>query len=435
VADRLAVQIAVVGAGPAGIAAATRAAEAGADVLVIDEAPGPGGQIWKHRRPEHAPRSARKWIERFGRSGARLVKGAQVIAATPEGGLRAESPGADGQMLDVRWEKLILATGARERFLPFPGWTLPNVIGVGAAQALVKAGVSFRGRRAVIAGSGPLLLPAAAALAACGARIELVAEQASSSSVARFAAGLLFQPGKLFQGAMYRTRFAGTRYRTGTWIASARGEDRVREVVYTDGSRSRTVACDVLCCGYGLVPNLDLPMLLGCATEEGFVVVDELQQTSRPSIYCAGELTGIGGVDLALVEGELAGLAAAGKSPGEPSLAARRVRQAEFAARLEAAFALREELKSLAGPDTIICRCEDVTLARLDPRWQRRQAKLYSRAGMGPCQGRVCGPALEFLFGWGSDTVRVPVRPAPLAGLAFSSTGEEPAKGERADRT
>ncbi|HEY6928352.1 MAG TPA: FAD/NAD(P)-binding oxidoreductase [Thermoanaerobaculia bacterium] len=426
-ADRLDAQIAVVGAGPAGIAAATRAAEAGSDVLVIDEAPGPGGQIWKHRRPEHAPRAARKWLERFVRSGARLVRGAQVIAATSDGELRAELPGAGGHMLDVRWGRLILATGARERFLPFPGWTLPNVIGVGAAQALLKAGVSFQGRRVAIAGSGPLLLPAAAALAAGGARVGLVAEQAPFPSVARFAGGLLRQPGKLLQAAMYRGRFAGTRYRTGTWITSARGDDRVREAVYTDGNRSRTVACDVLCCGYGLVPNLDLPMLLGCATSAGKVVVDERQQTSQDSIYCAGELTGIGGVDLALVEGEIAGLAAAGKSHGDRSLPARRSRQAEFAARLEAAFALRDELKSLARPDTIVCRCEDVILARLDPRWRRRQAKLYSRAGMGPCQGRVCGPALEFLFGWESDTVRVPVRPTPLAGLAH--------KEERADTT
>src|SRR5262249_25879059 len=140
-ADRLAAKVAVVGAGPAGIAAASRAAEAGAEVVVLDEAPSPGGQIWKHRRSEDAPRAARKWIERFGRSGARLVRGAQVIAAGDSGrALRAELSNPAGTFLDIRCETLILATGARERFLPFPGWTLPNVIGVGAAQALIKAG-------------------------------------------------------------------------------------------------------------------------------------------------------------------------------------------------------------------------------------------------------------------------------------------------------
>src|SRR5262249_44941137 len=264
-------------------------------------------------------------------------------------------------------------------------------------------------------GSGPLLWPAAAARAAGGARVELVAEQASGQAVARFAASLVVQPAKLAQAALYRGRFLATRYRTGLWVESARGDDRVREAVFTDGRRRQTIACHVLCCGYGLVPNLDLPMLLGCRIEKGFVAVDEAQQTSLPSVFCAGELTGIGGVDRALVEGEIAGLAAAGKSTADGGLQAQRSRLQRFAHQLADSFALRKELKSLPSPDTIVCRCEDVPLARLDPSWRRRQAKLYSRVGMGPCQGKVCGPALEFLFGWESDSVRVPLRPTPLA--------------------
>ena len=433
-AESVSATIIVVGAGPAGIAAATRAAEAGANVVVLDEAPSPGGQIWKHRRSAQAPRAAQKWIARFTKSGARLIRGAQVIAAGEAGReLRAELSDSPGKMLDLRCEKLILATGARERFLPFPGWTLPNVIGVGAAQALIKAGVSFRGRRVAVAGSGPLLLPAAAALAAGGAQVALVAEQAPGEAVARFAAGLVFQPAKIAQAVLYRGRFFNANYRTGLWVASARGDDRVREAVFTDGRRARTVACDVLCCGYGLVPNLELPMLLGCAIEKGFVAVDERQQTSVPTVSAAGELTGIGGVDRALVEGEIAGLSAAGKSEVAGRLRARRARLELFAARLAKSFALREELKSLARPDTIVCRCEDVVLSRLDPSWQRRQAKLYSRAGMGPCQGKVCGPALEFLFGWESDSVRVPLRPTPLSGWALPGPEDGASPNERAD--
>jgi NADPH-dependent 2,4-dienoyl-CoA reductase/sulfur reductase-like enzyme len=425
VPDRIDVNVAVVGAGPAGIAAASRAAEAGAQVMVLDEAPSPGGQIWKHRRTEDAPRAARKWIERFQRSGARLVRGAQVIAAGDSGReLRAELSIPSAAILDIRCEKVVLATGARERFLPFPGWTLPNVIGVGAAQALIKAGVSFNGRRVAVAGSGPLLLPAAAALASGGARVEIVAEQAPAQTVARFAASLALQPGKLVAAALYRARFLSARYRTGLWVESARGEDRVSEAIFTDaGGRRQTIACDVLCCGYGLVPNLELPMLLGCRIEKGFVVVDETQQTSLPSVFCAGELTGIGGVDRALVEGELAGLAAAGRSSADAGLQARRTRLQRFASNLADSFALRKELKSLARPDTIVCRCEDVPLARLDPTWHRRQAKLYSRAGMGPCQGKVCGPAMEFLFGWESDSVRVPLRPTPLSAWTHPERG------------
>jgi D-hydroxyproline dehydrogenase subunit alpha len=434
VAESVSAEIVVVGAGPAGIAAATRAAEAGAPVVVLDEAPSPGGQIWKHRPSARAPRAAQKWIARFAKSGARLIRGAQVVVASAAGReLRAELSDPRGQMLDIRGERLILATGARERFLPFPGWTLPNVIGVGAAQALIKAGVSFRGRRVALAGSGPLLLPAAAALAGGGAQVALVAEQAPGDAVARFAAGLVFQPAKIAQAALYRARFLGARYRTGMWVESARGEDRVREAVFTDGRRARTISCDVLCCGYGLVPNLELPMLLGCTIERGFVAVDESQQTSLPSIFAAGELTGIGGVDRAIVEGEIAGLSAAGKSEAAGRLRVRRARLERFAARLAKSFALRGELKSLARPDTIVCRCEDVVLSRLDPSWQRRQAKLYSRAGMGPCQGKVCGPALEFLFGWESDSVRVPLRPTPLSAWALPGPGGGATPNERAD--
>lgn len=413
--ERVAADVAVVGAGPAGIAAAVRAAESGAKVVVVDDSPQAGGQIWKHRRRNDAPRRARRWIERFARCGARLVR-AQVMAAS-DGRLSAETLPAGGPALEIQSSKLVLATGARERFLPFPGWTLPNVIGVGAAQALTKSGARFHGLRVVVAGSGPLLLPAAAALSAAGAKVSLVAEQAPFASVARFAAGLALRPEKLVQAALYRARFLAAAYRTGTWVAEARGEGSVAEVVVTDGRTHRTLPCDVLCCGYGLVPNLELPMLLGCAIAYGRVIVDGQQRTDRDGIFAAGELTGVGGVDLALVEGEIAGLAAAGKAV-PPSLRRRARRRASFAAMLEHAFALRQDLKGLARTDTIVCRCEDVAFQSLEPSWTRRQAKLYGRAGMGPCQGKVCGPALEFLFDWEADSVRVPLRPVKLENLA-----------------
>ncbi|HSS44785.1 MAG TPA: FAD/NAD(P)-binding oxidoreductase, partial [Thermoanaerobaculia bacterium] len=312
-AEILAAEVVVVGGGPAGIAAATLAAESDADVVVLDENPGPGGQIWRHRRREEIPGSARGWVERFSKSGARLIGGAQVVLASPDRRLVAELCSRPGETLEVQAEILILATGARERFLPFPGWTLPNVVGVGAAQALVKSGVSFRGKRVVLAGSGPLLLPAAATLSRNGARVAVVAEQAPPSAVARFALGLSLRPGKLLQAALLRAQFLGARYRTGVWIASARGDDRLREAVLTDGRRCWRQPCDVLCCGYGLVANLELPLLLGCAVDHGRVAVDELLRTSLPGVFCAGELTGVGGVELALVEGEIAGLTAAGR--------------------------------------------------------------------------------------------------------------------------
>jgi D-hydroxyproline dehydrogenase subunit alpha len=411
----MAARVVVVGGGPAGIAAATRAAEAGADVVVLDEGSGPGGQIWKHQRSEQMPSGARRWIERFSRSGARLIRNAQVVLALPDRRLVAELSGPPGKTLEVQSEVLILATGSRERFLPFPGWTLPNVIGVGGAQALVKSGVSFRDKRIVLAGSGPLLLPAAAALSRGGARVSVVAEQAPPAAVLRFALGLSLRPGKLLQAAVYRAGFLGARYRPGVWVVSAHGDDRVRETILTDGRRSWTEPCDFLCCGYGLVPNLELPLLLGCTVDRGRVTVNALQQTTLPGILCAGELTGVGGVELALIEGEIAGLAATGHLEGARGLLPRRSNLLAFAETLEKAFALREELKSLPQAKTLVCRCEDVPFGRLDPAWSRRQAKLYTRAGMGPCQGKVCGPALEFLFGWEADSVRLPLRPTPLS--------------------
>lgn len=412
--------VAIVGGGPAGIAAAVRAAESGRRVMVLDEGASTGGQIWRSGPGTRAPRAARPWLRQLVRSGATTLGGASVIDARALGSghgfaLTVERGGAPFR---VHATTLVLATGARERFLPFPGWTLPGVVGIGGAQALLKAGVSFAGQRVVIAGTGPLLLPVAASLAHAGARVTLVAEQTPAAAVAKFAVGLWRTPGTLVQAARYRRAFLRTRYAPGTWVTSAAGPDVVREITLTDGRRRWAEPCDVLCSGYGLVPNTEVPRLLGCAVSAGAVMVDEWQCTTVPGVYCAGEPTGIGGVDLALLEGQIAGLALAGSNArASAALRGKRVAARAQARRLDRAFALRDELKSLAAPDTIVCRCEDVPLGALRREWTPRQAKLYTRAGMGPCQGRVCGAALECLFGWESDAVRLPAQPALLSTL------------------
>lgn len=321
----------------------------------------------------------------------------------------------DGSLV-VRADRIVIATGARELFLPFPGWTLPNVFGVGGAQALLKSGTSFAGKRVIVAGAGPLVLPVTASLARAGARVSLVAERASTGRVLGFAAGLWRRPKDLWQAARYRAAFASTRYAWGTWVVGAAGEGRVREVTLTDGSRQWTERCDVLCVAAGLVPNVELPRLAGCETRDGAVVVNARLETSALGVHCAGEPLGIGGVEVALVEGALAGLAAAGEFLPRALLRSRE-RGREYAKRLDAAFGPTPEWRVLPPADTIVCRCEDVTLGALVPGWSARQAKLYTRAGMGACQGRVCGAALQAFFGWSPDTVRPPLVPTPIASL------------------
>lgn len=415
--DTLVADVAVIGAGPAGIAAATRIAERGKRVVLLDQSPAVGGQIWRHRPGRLPPAAARSWMTRLERSGTTIATGSAVVDASDGNGTHGFVVTAEQgtRVFLVESTTVVLATGARELFLPFPGWTLPGVMGVGAAQALLKSGLSFADRRVVIAGSGPLLLAVASALADDGAEIALVAEQAPARALARFAAGLWRTPATLLQAARYRASFARTPYLPGTWVTAARGDDRLQEVSISDGVHGRTIPCDILCTAQGLVPNTELARLLGCATTGPAVSVDERQETSRASVYCVGESTGIGGVDLAVVEGEIAGLHAARRDADARRLYGRRARLRATADAMKRAFAPRSELRALATPDTILCRCEDVRLGAISPSWTVRQTKLYTRAGMGPCQGRVCGAALDFLFGWPADTVRVPSQPALLS--------------------
>jgi hypothetical protein len=166
------------------------------------------------------------------------------------------------------------------------------------------------------------------------------------------------------------------------------------------------------------VPNTELAELLGCELRNGFVSVNEFQGSSCENVFCVGEPVGIGGVETALIEGQIAGHVSAGKIERARELFKKRDAARKFATLLEEAFVLREELRGLPAPDTFVCRCEDVTFSRLTRHSGWRDAKLHTRCGMGPCQGRVCGPAAEFLFGWKVDSVRPPIFPARVESLA-----------------
>ncbi|HEX6772385.1 MAG TPA: FAD/NAD(P)-binding oxidoreductase [Acidobacteriaceae bacterium] len=414
-------EILVIGSGPAGITAAAIAAAHGRNVLLLDDNLAPGGQIWREpttAHPEDRDDARRKALFSLRASGARVWSGWRVFDAPRERTLRAiEDSSPDVHTIDISYQKLILATGARERFLPFPGWTLPGVFGAGGLQALARGGFSVAGKRIVIAGTGPLLLPVAAHLRQMGARVTTVAEQASRAQLARFSAYLSRQPGKLLEGLQYRAATGGSRYKFGCWPLAALGADKLEAVRLTNGERTWEEPCDLLGCGFHLVPNIELPSLLGCRLHKGFVTVDELQQTSVTNTFAAGELTGIAGLDSALLTGTIAGLAAAGKAEETKLLLRHREKLRRFAERLNAGFALRPELLQLAQPDTIVCRCEDVTHASLTAYNNWNDAKRQTRCGMGPCQGRVCGPATTALFGWHTGSVRPPLFPVPLSAM------------------
>ncbi len=422
--NKLTSDILIVGGGAAGMSAALAAASnKDLRVTLVDDNPRLGGQIWRAELGKTKSPEAMRLIAAVESGQIEIVNNAQVFAAR-NNSLLAQTP--DGST-EFEYKKLIIATGARERSLPFPGWTLPNVLGAGGLQALVKGGLDVKDKRVVVAGTGALLLAVAEYLKSKGANVVAIAEQTSAANLRRFALGLWRSPSKLAQGIAIRSKLLGVPYLTDCWVSSvaplqkpARSKGinpRLMSVTLTRKSETHIIDADYLACGFHLVPNTELASLLGCRIENSFVAVDEFQRTSCENIYCAGEPTGIGGVEASLIEGKIAGFAASGNEAEARRHFAERDKTRKFAERLNNAFELRNELKYLANDDTTVCRCEDVTYAAVKDFDSRREAKLQTRCGMGACQGRICGAATEFLFGWEADTARPPIFPVRMENL------------------
>lgn len=428
--------ILIVGAGPAGLAAALAAAPSGASIAIVDDNPQAGGQIWRDGPAVALPALAQHYRRALAQhTNIRLLTGTRVVGlGDPHP--QDKAPALLLEDADRGWtqhsHRIVLCTGARELLLPFPGWTLPGVTGAGALQALIKAGLDVRGQRIVIAGTGPLLLAAAATATQAGATVVRVADQAPWSALAGFAAQLPRWPAKAVQALALFT----TRLRASSHVLEVQGTAQVQSVRLRKGlNAEETIACDRVACGFGLVPNTHLGQMLGCAlggplsSGQG-LAVDAQMRTSVAGVFAAGENTGFGGSERALVQGAIAGYAAAGQVQQTEALRPQLARWEGFAQTLQASFPLNETLKTLARPDTLVCRCEDVPYAALTERQGWIDAKLHTRCGMGACQGRICGAATQHLFGWAPAPARhllAPARIGTLAACTPAPTGERTA--------
>lgn len=400
--------LAVIGAGPAGLAAATAARRAGARVVVLDSGSRPGGQYWRHRDGHNPIPAALRQDILPGHAVWHLeTDGAGFTSHTTEG--------------PVHSRLVVIATGAYDRQLPFPGWTLPGVFTAGGAQAMLKGHGVPVGERVVVAGTGPFLLPVAAGL---GKRVVGVFDAGSPLGFARHPLAVARNPGKLVEAAGYLRVPLHTR----TAVVAAHGDDRVRAVTVAKLDHDwrpvaeREIECDALAVGYGFTPQVELPLQLGCAARldvDGSLVAtaDEWQRATVPGVYLAGEVCGVGGAQLSVVEGAIAGAHAAGARPARRLLRKRAALRA-FATAMHRTYPVRGGWWT---DDTVVCRCEEVTvrevraavtdLGATDP----RGVKLLARPGMGLCQGRVCGYATACLV---AQTTGRPVTEADLRGMA-----------------
>jgi NADPH-dependent 2,4-dienoyl-CoA reductase/sulfur reductase-like enzyme len=425
--------VVVVGAGPAGIAAALVAADAGVDVLLVDAAPAVGGQFHRQlpaefhaERPEQVQHGWRGFAELRERikQHERITHLAEtsVWAIEPVGGsthrLRLQTGPADApgrRMSSVDTRALVLATGAYDRVLPFPGWDLPGVYAAGAAQALAKGQRVAVGKRVLLAGAGPFLLPVTESLLGVDAEVVGLLDANRPAAVLRgWLADPLVASGKFREAAEYGALLARHRIRLqyGRTVIAAHGTDRVESVTVARLDRDwrplpgteRQIEVDALCLGFGFSAQLELAVSARCELGAGpdggpAVVVDEHQQTSVPGVFAAGELTGIGGADLAAAEGRVAGAAAASTvGAGSPAPEDQRavVKGKRFAAALAKAYPIKPGWQSWSTGSTLVCRCEEVARDDLrDAVVERdvlgtRSLKLSSRAGLGLCQGRIC---------------------------------------------
>ncbi|QEW22368.1 Hydrogen cyanide synthase subunit HcnB [Marinibacterium anthonyi] len=449
--------IAVVGAGPAGLAAALAAARTGARVICIDLYPTPGGQYaMQPGQPDSAfattgpvqlgQAAARAATE----AGVEIVTGAEVFwGARLDDGRFCLSAQQAGRALSIEARALVVAAGAMERPLPFPGWTLPGVIGAAAAQRMLKTGSGALPLRdkAVLAGNGAFLMAVAQSFAKAGARLDYLVEM-KAPGLRDGAALMLRHPGRLPEAVDLLTslrRTGATRHRRHI-VTRALGADHLEAVeiapLGADGRPDMSGATVIegvgtLAIGYGFQPVIDLTTALGAHHDHDpalggwYCRGGETGETSVPGLWAAGETLGIGGMRPARLSGQIAGTAAAGSlgfaAKADPA-ARQQLRAARrFAADLAALYPVPQSLPIALPGDMPVCRCEDVTVADINAAVaegarETMAVKLWTRAGMGPCQGRICTAGITAALAQAGvpakaasyNRAHLPLRPTPL---------------------
>ncbi|MDN8104215.1 FAD-dependent oxidoreductase [Burkholderia multivorans] len=456
----------VVGAGPAGMSAASRLAAQGLRVAVIDEQTAPGGQIYRavgaSPLPSRRILGADYWhgetlLERFVASGAEYLAQTTVwqIDRVGEHWRVAVSAAGESRLMSAAY--VVLATGAHERPVPVPGWTLPGVMTVGAAQVLLKTTGAVPERATVLAGCGPLLWLYAAQVLRAGGRIDALLDTTPRAQ-RRAAIKHLFRflnSDYLLKGVSLLLEVKRSVNVIGN-VASFRatGVEHVDAVEYTldDGARGR-LAVDTLLVHQGVVPNVNLSNALGCEHEWNDAQccwqpkLDEWLHSSRPRVFVAGDGSGIGGARAAEAQGELVALQIAHLA-GVSDTASRDAAAARVRARIARALRGRAFFETLYRPadamriprgDTLVCRCEEVTAQQVVDAARigcsgPNQLKAFLRCGMGPCQGRLCGLTVCELLSretgvppreLGYYTLRFPTKPLTLAEIAALPATQE----------
>ncbi len=424
----LAPEILVLGGGAGGLNAAIAAGRAGARVLLVDERPQPGGQYYKQPLRAALPDDAqfaggRALIAEAQAAGVAFLRGAQLWGAFEPLDLMIFDGGASRL---CRPGRLIVAAGAYERGLPFPGWTLPGVMTTGAAQTLLRSYAVLPGQRVLVAGNGPLNLQVAVELARAGAEVAAVVELARRPGLwaaAALGTMLTSTPMLALRGRDYLTELKrrGVALLHRHVVAGVeRAGDRLRAQVVpwpADGATGRSYEVDAVCVGYGFMPSNEILRALGCRhafdPARGHLVTERDGDglTSVAQVYAVGDCAGLGGAPAAEAEGLIAGLAAARSLGLAPAVGQQQAvvraraqlrRYRRFQSGLWELFRAPHLLTELAGPQTVICRCEELTLAEIEAGFEDGTqsigaVKRATRAGMGRCQGRYCGPVLAAL--------------------------------------